>query len=542
MFRRSGMAGRAVVIAALVGVALVPAVSASGAAANGGGSRALLVGSWHGRTGQFSSIQAAVDAARSGDWVLIGPGDYHERGDRNPRYSALARVGAGVMITTPGIHVRGMDRNGVVIDGTQPGSTRCSGDESRQDLGPVDSAGHALGRNGIEVFKAEHVSIENLTACNFLNGAGSTGNQIWFNGGDGSGQIGLHRYFGAYLNATSTFYKDANSRAASYGIFSSNAGGPGVITHTYASNMNDSSYYIGACPDCNQVLTDSHAQYSALGFSGTNAGGHLLVQNSEWDQNKTGIVTNSQNNDDAPSPQIGLCPGSATRSCTIYRHNYVHDNNNPNVPNAGSAALGPPGTGMVVAGGRYDKLIGNRVVHNGAWGILLAPFPDSSSPPLDQLSHCQGGQLNFVTPCYYDDWGNKVVFNRFRGNGFFGNATNGDLAEISNQNTPGNCWHGNTDPNGVTSAPANLQITHGTCGVPNAGAGLGDPLTAQVICATEAFGPCPANTPGMMYPRTTQVVMPPLPSGLRSMADPCRGVPRNAFCGHGHLGHGGERN
>ena len=66
-----------------------------------------------------------------------------------------------------------------------------------------------------------------------------------------------------------------------------------------------------------------------------------MVENSEWDHNQSGIVTNSQNNDDAPSPQLGLCPGSTSRSCTFFRNNYVHDNNNPNVPSAGSAALGP---------------------------------------------------------------------------------------------------------------------------------------------------------------------------------------------------------
>ena len=34
----------------------------------------LRVGSFQGIPGQFSSIQAAVDAAQPGDWVLIGPG------------------------------------------------------------------------------------------------------------------------------------------------------------------------------------------------------------------------------------------------------------------------------------------------------------------------------------------------------------------------------------------------------------------------------------------------------------------------------------
>jgi len=48
-------------------------------------------------------------------------------------------------------------------------------------------------------------------------------------------------------------------------------------------------------------------------------------------------------------------------------------------------------------------------------------------------------------------------------------------------NDPGNCWHGNFDPNGVTTAPDDLQTTHGTCGVPNQGAGLVDPLTTELV-------------------------------------------------------------
>ena len=36
------------------------------------------------------------------------------------------------------------------------------------------------------------------------------------------------------------------------------------------------------------------------------------------------------------------------------------------------------------------------------------------------------------------------------GNGFFANPTNGDLAEISNQHDPGNCWHGNRRLGGGT--------------------------------------------------------------------------------------------
>ena len=69
----------------------------------------------------------------------------------------------------------------------------------------------------------------------------------------------------------------------------------------------------------------------------------------------------------------------------------------------------------------------------------------------------------------------------------------------------------------------------GTCGVPNAGAGPTSTLALQLICANQLLGPVRAGA-GMVYPRTTRIVMPPLPRGLRTMPDPCRGVPANAFC------------
>lgn len=492
-------------------------------------SRVLLVGSWHGHQGQYRSIQAAIDQARSGDWVLVGPGDYHERGDREARYKPLAEIGAGVMITTPGIHLRGMDRNRVVVDGTKPGAASCSQRRADQDFGPRGAGGKPNGRNGVETWKAAGVSIENLTACNFLEGAGSGGNQVWVNFGDGSGKSTRGAFRGAWLSATSTFYA-TNAPAASYGIFSSNASGPGVFAHTYASNMNDSSYYVGACRNCNTVVTDAHAQYSALGYSGTNAGGHLLIQDSEWDHNQSGIVTNSQNNDDAPSPQLGLCPRSSRVSCTFFQRNYVHDNNNPNVPSKGSAALGPVGSGIIVSGGRFDTVSNNRVENNGSWGILTVPFPDTGTPP--PIAHCEGGITNGPLPgCYYDDWGNRVLGNSLRHNGFFGNPTNGDLGDISDEHTPGNCWQRNTHANGapVTSYPANLQVTNGRCGVANHGSAPFDTLGQQVICANQLLGPCPSQ-PGQEYPRTTRVVMPPLPRGLPTMPNPCAGVPANAFC------------
>jgi hypothetical protein len=179
-------------------------------------------------------------------------------------------AGAGILIQTPGIWVRGMNRSGVWIDGAKVGASRCSGADADQNLGPTDPAGQPGGRNGILVYKARDVTIENLSICNFLIGGRGGGDAIWWDGGASSGtQSNLGAWSGSYLTATSSYFKDNSSPSAGYGIYSSNTKGPGrgLFAHDYASNMNDSAYYIGACPDCNVTLNDVHGENAPQGYS-----------------------------------------------------------------------------------------------------------------------------------------------------------------------------------------------------------------------------------------------------------------------------------
>jgi hypothetical protein len=313
---------------------------------------------------------------------------------------------------------------------------------------------------------------------------------------------------------------------------------------TPASNMNDSNYYVGACQQrCNTTLDHVWSQYSTLGYSGTNSGGTLVVKNSQFDHNKDGFDTNSQNNDDWPSPQDGACPNggtspiTGTHSCWVFLNNYVHDNNNPNVPGAGVAAAGPVGTGMTISGGRDDTVMKNRFVNNGAWGVLFLPYPDNETPPPD-APNCRGGlYANPGDVCLYDDWGNALVGNSFQHNGFFGNDTNGDFGEITETAAPTNCYHGNTDASGqVTSSPANLQQQKPVCNNQTVPPDPNPTLTNQVACDSQFFAPLlPTGSepcaPGSSYPRTMAVVMPPLPTKrLPPMPDPCAGVPKNSWC------------
>jgi hypothetical protein len=271
--------------------------------------RTLLVGSYHGVKGQYSDLQKAIDAARPGDWILVGPGDYRERANVSiPGAVGDDRSGAGFVVTKPNIHIRGMNRNRVWLDGTAAGP-RCSRNKSDQNFGPDDASGNPSGRNGIVVYKVSGVSIENLSVCNFLSGDLTLGDEIWFDGGGSSGKETAMTFWGAYLTATSSYFVDQYSPSAQYGIYSSNtAGGPSVFTHDYASNFSDSDFYVGACPQCGVILDAVHAENGPEGYSGTNSGG-VVIENSEFDQNRDGFDTNSQNNDDAPSPQTGECPG-----------------------------------------------------------------------------------------------------------------------------------------------------------------------------------------------------------------------------------------
>jgi hypothetical protein len=545
-----GRVAMAVAGACLIGGGLLAACSSSttststtSAPGSGTGGSAsgtvLLVGTFHGHPGGYRTIQAAVAAARPGDWILVAPGDYHEDADESgTRTDPSEGDTGGVMITTPDLHLRGMDRSTVIVDGTRAGSPACSASPAAQNFGAVGPGGKAVGRNGIVVWKTDGVSIQNLTACNFLGGTGSAGNEIWWNGGEGSGKIGLTGYQGSYLTATSTYFSPTGTpdqqeaTAAEYGIFASNAAGPGAWNQLYANNFNDSGMYVGACLQlCDVTIDHAWMENNALGYSGTNSGGAVVIENSQFDDNQDGIDTNTQIAGDPPAPQNGACPDDGispithTHSCWVFIHNDSHNNNNPNVPQAGNAAAGPTGTGMTLSGGRNDTVMDNTFSDNGAWGFLMVPYPDSGTPSIGQTCAATGGVEESALGCVYDAQGDALLDNTFSHNGYFGNPSNSDYGQIVfTAGKPRNCFAGNTAPNG--SAPPGLEVSQPTCGPVTTAADTGGPLEAQVLCDT-GFGSCPA---GATYPKHTGVVMHPLPAGLPTMPDPCSGVPANAWC------------
>src|ERR1700750_1216779 len=94
---------------ALVGVGVCGLVAGGVCVARAAPTAVLRVGNYLGIPGQYSSIQAAVDAARPGDWVLIGPGNYHETGNRVPSGMVAGDLTAGgaALVRTPRTSIPG---------------------------------------------------------------------------------------------------------------------------------------------------------------------------------------------------------------------------------------------------------------------------------------------------------------------------------------------------------------------------------------------------------------------------------------------------
>ena len=255
-----------------------------------------------GKNEQFTKIQDAVDAAIEGDLILVENGVYNE----------------SVTVTTSYLTIRGVDRNKVIIDG------------------------EFMRENGIQIYDTDGVSVENLSVRNFsLNG-------VYWNTSKG--------FKGSYL----TVYNNGD-----YGVYAFNST-DGIFDNIYASGHPDSGIYIGQCYPCNSLIYDNVIEGNALGYSGTNAGGHLYLYNNIWRDNMSGIVPNTLDSELNP-------PG---RETTIIG-NLVIDNNNYEAP-TNRFGLVAKGMGIVAPGRVGDIIEKNIVVNHDRYGIVASPMLDAN--------------------------------------------------------------------------------------------------------------------------------------------------------------------
>jgi len=357
----------------------------------GCGASTATTPSWPGTSSALATPAPALAGPHSPVATLRVPEDYPTIGAavKAAKPGDLISVAPGVYhetvtVPTPELTIRGRNRNTVILDGnfTLP--------------------------NGILV-TANNVVLENMTARHYV--------------GNGFYWYSVHGYRGSYLTAYAI---------GDYGLYAY-LSVDGQFDHDYAAGS-PNGFYIGACHPCNAVITEALAEDNGLGFSGTNAGGNLVIENSIWRENFAGIAPNTEDAEPL-APQDGV---------TI-THNLVENNNNSSAP-AETEQLATIGVGIAIAGGSNDVVEDNRVSGNEYYGILVVANVDQH---------------------VWEPHGNTVKENRVSSSGIADLA----LAALSADH---NCFSGNTVSR---TLPPFLQDTH-ACGSLLDRAGGGDPSAA----------------------------------------------------------------
>jgi hypothetical protein len=394
----------------------------------------------------YKSIAVGVSHAQNGDWVMVWPGYYREAVSVTPRPTLSS-----------GLHIRGMQRNGVVLDGTKADGS------------------------GIHVQGVNNTWVENMSAQHYKTGSS---NGFYWTGVDG--------YWGRYLTA----YDNGDYGVYAYDSTSSGST-PSAFAFVYGSWNADSGIYVGGCGDCHAVVTNSRAYKNALGYSGTNAGGELILMNSEWDHNATGILPNTLTSEPDP-PQRG----------TTIVDNYIHDNNDADVPGAGITGIAPVGVGISLSGG-WDNIVRHNVISNQKHvGVMVNWL---FTPPMN----------------------NQILHNTFSKVGTSGMPGDADIAiDVTAVNT---CIDGNVDRSGGKAEEATVDppnpVGLTNCGNANPGrSGIGRGIYSPgdpVVTAMAAL-----NAAGITEPKNYKGPG-PHPEAQMTMPNPCQGVPDNPWCAHG---------
>jgi hypothetical protein len=331
----------------------------------------------------FTSIQKAVDKANAGDTIRVRNGVYREA---------------------------------VRINGPKKRYLKLIGNPKNPAKVLLRARGNM--QNAIAVNNADEVTVDGFMA------RGYKANGFFFTNVNG--------YTMNHLIARQT---------GVYGLYAFNSIG-GRILNSEAYYVNDGAFYIGQTPPQDKpkrtMVRNVSGWGAPLGFSATNMR-YVTITKSRFYNNAIGIAPNALDSEKFPPAEQNVIVDNE-----IFWNNFNFHQGNPPFKkrSTGVAALAPIGTGILLLGGK-----GNRVENNRIYGNFLVGVAAAESV------------LVTKTPAARTLEGNIVRNNQF---GLNGTDVNGvDIAYDGNGSD--NCF----SLEGVTSTFPADRSTFATCSGPN---------------------------------------------------------------------------
>jgi parallel beta-helix repeat protein len=358
------------------------------------------------------SIQAAIDRAPPGGWVVVLPGVYHETADATNGLvigKPLSLVGLSTPQAPVVLEATGDDenrqKNGIVaVDVKHAACMDC-----HTSLAPPFPRIPGKMDTPLAGPSITGLAISGITIKDFAN------NGLFLRGVDDFSIVDVH----AVDNPN-------------YGIFPVSSS-HGIITRSSARGSNDTGIWVETSDDVR--VTDNLVEDNVNGFEISNSQ-DILVAGNEVRGNTVGIASFFL-------PDIFHVRPYARRY-TI-RDNHVHDNNRQNTaePDAILSTV-PPGVGILHIGVDDSTISGNRVENNQFLGIAVAdyclvaqgPFACGEDPDTTAEFIALNGAVD-----------NVVKGNVVRNNGTVPTDTPFDFARsdlgLLTDGDHGNCFQGN---------------------------------------------------------------------------------------------------
>jgi parallel beta-helix repeat protein len=259
----------------------------------------------------FTTIQKAVDKAKAGDTIRVRNGTYREA---------------------------------VRVNGSKKRYLKLVGNPKSPAKVLLKAKGNM--QNGIAVNDADGVTVDGFMA------RGYKANGFFF--------TNLNGYSMNHLIARQT---------GVYGLYAFNTIG-GEILNSEAYYVNDGAFYIGQTPPqtspIRTMVRNVKGWGSPLGFSATNMR-YVTITKSKFFNNALGIAPNALDGEKYPPAEDNVIIDN-----DIFWNNFnFHEGNPPFAKrDTGVAALAPVGTGIILLGGRGNRIENNRIHGNYLAGVI----------------------------------------------------------------------------------------------------------------------------------------------------------------------------